>query len=155
MEHFTHSFAVVAALCAGLMAGNEFAVAAFFHPVLCGLPDELHAQAAKPLAQKLGKFMPFWYAASFLLSLGLAFLVRGSGLAFGLVAASAACFLLGILATVFFLVPLNNRIAAWDKSVPEAQWKRDRALWDSRHRVRVVGLVLAFGLLLGGIIASP
>jgi hypothetical protein len=48
----------------GLLVGNELAVAVFIHPVLYLVSDEAHVRVAKPLARRLGRSMPFWYALS-------------------------------------------------------------------------------------------
>jgi hypothetical protein len=48
------------------MAGNEFAVAVFFHPRISRLDDAVHVRAAGTLASSLGAVMPFWYALSLL-----------------------------------------------------------------------------------------
>ena len=49
---------VVAIIVAGLMVGNELAIAAFVHPTLDKLPDDVHLPAASALARVLGSFMP-------------------------------------------------------------------------------------------------
>src|SRR5260370_32247050 len=60
---------VVAIIVAGLMVGCELAIAAFVHPTLDKLPDDVHLPAASALARVLGSFMPFWYILVFLLTL--------------------------------------------------------------------------------------
>ena len=60
---------VVAVIVAGLMVGNELAVAMFVHPTLDRLPDAVHLPAANALVRVMGKFMPFWYILVFLLTL--------------------------------------------------------------------------------------
>ena len=57
---------VVAIIVAGLMVGNELAIAVFVHPTLDRLPDDVHLPAASALARVLGRFMPFWYILSLL-----------------------------------------------------------------------------------------
>jgi uncharacterized membrane protein len=42
---------VVAIIVAGLMVGNELAIAAFVHPTLERLPDAVHLPAASALAR--------------------------------------------------------------------------------------------------------
>ena len=155
-EHFLHTFAGVTALVVGLMAGNELAVALFFHPALYRLPDAEHAPAAKALAGRLGRVMPAWYGASFVLSALLAWRLRNVGaLSFHLVAASAGVSLAAIVCTVFFLVPINNRIAAWNLAALPPTWRRDRETWDGRHRWRVAALIVGFGLLTSGLMGLP
>ena len=65
-------------LTTGLLVGNELAVALFIHPVLYSVRDEAHVRVAKPLARRLGLFMPFWYAISLVLAI-LQLLVVGRG----------------------------------------------------------------------------
>ncbi|MGP0075788.1 MAG: hypothetical protein ACLPWF_28060 [Bryobacteraceae bacterium] len=56
-------------LTLGLLVGNELAIALFIHPVPYSVPGESHARVAKPLAGRLGRYMPFWYAASLVLAI--------------------------------------------------------------------------------------
>jgi len=56
-------------LTTGMLVGNEWAVALFVHPVLYSVRDEAHVRVAKPLARRLGRFMPFWYAISLVLAI--------------------------------------------------------------------------------------
>ena len=41
------------------MVGSELAIAAFVHPTLDRLPDNVHLPVASALARVLGRFMPF------------------------------------------------------------------------------------------------
>jgi len=68
-------------LTTGLLVGNELAMALFIHPVLYSVRDEAHVRVAKPLAGRLGRFMPFWYAVSLVLAI-LQLLVVGEGRSF-------------------------------------------------------------------------
>ena len=47
---------VVAIIVAGLMVGSELAIAAFVHPTLDRLPDNVHLPVASALARVLGRF---------------------------------------------------------------------------------------------------
>jgi hypothetical protein len=58
--------------------------------------------------------------------------------------------MLVILYTITTLVPINNRIASWEKSTPPPDWKLFRRRWDMLHRWRVVLLTIAFVLLIVG-----
>ena len=62
---------VVAIIVAGLMVGNELAIAVFVNPTLDRLPDAVHLPAASALARVLGRFMPFWYVLVLLLTLAV------------------------------------------------------------------------------------
>jgi hypothetical protein len=64
---------IATAVVTGMMVGNEFAVAAFIHPQIKKLDDNVHARIAAPLASILGKVMPPWYGLSLALILGAAF----------------------------------------------------------------------------------
>jgi uncharacterized membrane protein len=146
---------VVAILVAGLMVGSELAIAAFIHPTLDQLPDTVHQPAASAIARVLGKVMSIWYPVVVLLALALTILGwRESG---GLPTWFAASAILWILASVFSLtalVPINNRIASWEKSAPPADWKTYRSRWDRLHRWRVVLLTIALALLIVGVIGK-
>lgn len=100
---------------AGLMVGNELAVAAFVHPQLCTLDDKVHLASAQALARIYGRVMPFWYALTVVLTISIAFLLRQTGsLSFGLAVTSAVFWLVSILLTVIRLVPINDQVSDWD-----------------------------------------
>lgn len=144
---------VVAILVSGLMVGCELGVAVFIHPTLDKLPDEAHLPAASALARVLGTVMPFWYALGLLLILAEAIIEwRQSGILPIWFAASAILWLLVIVYTITTLVPINSRIASWEKSTPPADWKSYRSKWDMHHRWRVVLLTIAFAFLVVGIL---
>jgi len=144
---------VVAILVAGLMVGCELSIAAFIHPTLDTLPDAVHLPAASAIARVMGKVMPFWYALTSLLTV-----VEGaihwhdSGRLPISIVLSAGLWILVIAYTITTLVPINNRIASWEKSAPPADWRSYRSRWDLLHRWRVVLLTIAFVLLIMGVI---
>ena len=144
---------VVAILVTGLMVGCELGVAAFIHPTLDKLPDVAHLPAASALARVLGTVMPFWYAIGFSLILAEAVIAwRQSGILPIWFAASSILWMLVIVYTITTLVPINNRIASWEKFTPPADWKTYRTKWDSHHRRRVALLTIAFAILVVGIL---
>ena len=148
----TVAYDMATATVAGLMVGNEFAIAAFVHPQIRKLEDGAHARIAALLATVLGKMMPLWYGLALLLILGAAYEHRpvssGPGL-FLLLA--AALWTLIIVFTITMLVPINNRIAKMDPKHPYDCWLQDRSRWDQLHQVRVALLIMAFLLLLTGL----
>ena len=144
-----------AILLIGLMVGNEFAVAAFVHPVLNSLELYPHLAAAKRIAHRLGRVMPFWYAACLLVLILETWLHRSQSGSFRLLLSAAILWAGTIVLTVTVLVPRNNRIAALDLHRPYEHWKQDRDQWDRLHRVRVLLLVLAFVLLVSGLRRQP
>ena len=146
---------VVSIIIAGLMVGNELAIAGFVHPTLNRLPDDVHLPAAIALARLLGRFMPFWYALVFLLTLAETLIQwHQSGHLPGWMAASAILWVLATVYSITCLVPINNRIASWTKGTPPADWKTFRNRWDWLHRWRVVLLTMAFAFLIIGIISK-
>ena len=143
---------VMAILVAGLMVGCELSIAAFIHPTLDMLPDDVHQPAASAIARVMGAVMPFWYALTFLLTLAeVVIRWHQSGRLPIWIVTSSLLWMLAILYTITTLVPINNRIASWEKSTPPPDWKLFRRRWDMLHRWRVVLLTIAFVLLIVGI----
>ena len=143
---------VMAILVAGLMVGCELSIAAFLHPTLDMLPDDVHQPAASAIARVMGAVMPFWYALTFLLTLAeVVIRWHSSGRLPVWIAASAVLWMLVIVYTITTLVPINNRIASWEKSTPPADWKSYRSRWDLLHRWRVVLLTMALVFLIMGV----
>src|SRR5689334_7076547 len=129
---------LIAVLVTTLLTGSEQAVGAFFHPVLSKLTDAAHAEAAKPLARLLGKVMPFWYAAALLFAI-VALLTYAVGTRSWWACLSSAILLaVTVPFSLICLVPINNRIAAWDLNALPSDWKNDRRRWDQYHYVRIV-----------------
>jgi uncharacterized membrane protein len=151
----TAAYDIGTATVVGLMAGNEFAVAAFVHPQLHKLSPSTHAQAATALAHVLGKAMPLWYGIALLLILGAAFehrpISQGPGL---FILLAAVLWAATIVFTITMLVPINNRIAKMDPQQPYEWWLQDRCRWDQLHQLRVALLIMAFVLLLTGLFAG-
>ena len=143
---------VMAILVAGLMVGCELSIAAFIHPTLDMLPDDVHQPAASAIARVMGTVMPFWYALTFLLTLAeVVIRWHQSGRLPIWIVTSSLLWMLAILYTITTLMPINNRIASWEKSTPPPDWKLFRRRWDMLHRWRVVLLTIAFVLLIVGI----
>jgi hypothetical protein len=138
---------ILSLLVTGLLTGNEAAIALFIHPVLYGVPDEAHARVAKPLAAKLGRAMPFWYALSVLLALAQGWLSAPSP-ARTLAWTAAALLALISLLSVLLPVPINNKIAQLDPQHLPANFLALRRRWDLYHGIRVVLLIAADVLLI-------
>ncbi len=141
---------ILALLLLGTLAGNELAVGAFVHPALSRLPDAQHAAAAQGLARIYGKVGPFWYAATLLVLIFVAWRTSANGAAKLALIASAALVAISIVFTIVGPVPINNRVAAWNLDDLPPNWKADRVRWDKLHAIRVVILLvsliaLAFG----------
>lgn len=145
---------LVTILCLGLMIGNELAVSLFVNPALWKLPPSPQAQALSLLARSLGKAMPFWYLLCFVLLIAEAYLRRHSVYAH-LLDAAVAIWVLAIIYTVTFLVPINNRIARLDLASPFSGWQNEHVRWDTLHRWRIFMLVTAMACLVWSIVARP
>ena len=134
---------LIAVLVTVLLTGSELAIGVFVHPVLYQLQDAAHAEAAKPLARLLGKVMPLWYAGALLLVV-VALLTRAVGTwSWWACLSSAVLLAVTVPFSLICLVPINNRIAAWDLNALPDNWKDDRAQWDRYHYVRIAILMLA------------
>jgi hypothetical protein len=144
-------FIVFAIVVIGLLVGTELSIAAFVHPTLGKLPDQIHQPAASALAAVLGRVMPVWYPLSFVLILvDVVVAWRESGTVPMWLVLSAVMWILATVFSLTSLVPINSRIASWDSSTLPADWKMERDLWDRRHRWRVLVLTLAFVFLIAG-----
>ena len=151
----TVAYDIATAAVTGLLAGNEFAVAAFVHPQLHKLDQNAHTKTAAALASVLGKAMPIWYGVALVLIFGAAFehrpLSSGPGL---FILLAAVLWAATIVFTITMLVPINNRIAKMNPEHPYDCWLQDRSRWDQLHQVRVALLIMAFVLLLTGLFAG-
>lgn len=146
-----HVLDVVTILAVGLMIGNELAVSLFVNPVMWRLDNLSQTQALGMFARILGKAMPVWYAACLLLILMEAYVRRHQG-GLDILLVAAVIWIVVILLTVVFLVPINNRIAAMSPEVFAASGKYEHRRWDTLHRWRVVVLTVAMVCLLEGIL---
>jgi Domain of unknown function (DUF1772) len=134
---------LITVLVTVLLTGSELAIGVFVHPVLSKLQHAAHAEAAKPLARLLGKVMPFWYAAA-LLFVVVSLFTRAVGTwSWWACLLSAALLAVTVPFSLICLVPINNRVAAWDLNALPTDWKSDRKRWDQLHSIRIVILVLA------------
>lgn len=143
---------IATVVLAGLLVGNELAIAAFVHPILYRLEDRDHRAAASPIAKLLGRAMPPWYALVFILIAADAWIRRANGLSARLLILVASLSVGTILFSIVMLVPINSRIASWTQEKYSENWRDDRRRWDSLHRVRVAMLTLALICLVAGLI---
>lgn len=137
-------------MTSGLLVGNELAIAIFIHPVLYTVPEEAHVRVVKPLAQRLGHYMPFWYALSLVFAILQLLVVNPHGaiVSWWFCCAAAVLMALIIILTIVFPVPINNRVAGLDFSRLPDNWLNMRRRWDSYHRVRVILLIVVLSLLI-------
>jgi uncharacterized membrane protein len=136
---------IVTTLCIGFMIGTELAVSAFINPILWKL--DRPAQTTRLFAARLGAAMPFWYAVSLLLLIAETILHRHQA-AFPLLLAASGLWAAVILATILFLVPINNRLARPAPNTSPEQTLRSHHQWDTLHRLRIAALIAAMLLFL-------
>jgi hypothetical protein len=135
--------AIVALVLTGPLVGVEFGGAAFTNPLVSRLPDDAYRTMRSGGGRLLGTLMPFWYIGT------LVVLIAASVLSRDLLAITAAALMgAAVLLSVTVLVPLNNRIGAWqsDDDVSRELVRR----WDFFHWLRVATLAVMFVLLAAG-----
>ena len=141
-------------IAAGLLVGTELSIAAFVHPALAKLPDNVHQPAASAIARVLGSVMPVWYPLVFVLTLTEVLIGwRQSGHLPVWLVTSAVLWMLASVYSLTSLVPINTRIASWEKTAPPPDWKTYRNRWDMHHRRRTVLLTIAFAFLIAGLMS--
>ena len=146
---------VVVIIVAGFMVGCELTIAAFVHPTLDRLPDHVHLPAASALARVLGRFMPLWYILVFSLTSAEVYIQWHQSACLPIwIVTSAVLWALACAYSLAALVPINNRIASWEKVAPPANWKMSRCRWDLLHRWRVALLTIAFAFLTVGVVVN-
>jgi len=134
---------LIAVLVTALLTGSELAIGFFVHPLLSKLQDASHAEAAKALARLLGRVMPFWYAAALLLVVASLFTRAIGSWSRWAPFSYTAKLAVTVPFSLICLVPINNRVAAWDLNALPGDWRSDRRRWDQYHVIRIVILILA------------
>ena len=124
------------------LVGVEFSVSAFINPAAWRLEPEPQLKMLSRCAFVGGRVMPVWYMACALM-LGIETWLRWPASGRALLLVAAAIWVLISLLSIFFLVPLNNRVVEG-----VADWQRIHRIWDKVHRVRIAALAVAAILLL-------
>jgi hypothetical protein len=140
-----HVIAIVALVLTGPLVGVELGVAAFTNPLAANLSDDAYRVFRSGGSRLLGGLMPFWYLGTLVALIAAAVVSRN-------VPAIVAVALMGVvmLLTLTALVPINNRIGAWQS---DDDVNRDLARrWDRLHWVRVGLLVAMFAALTVGVV---
>jgi uncharacterized membrane protein len=140
-------FDIVTIVSIGLLIGTELAVSVFINPVLARLDERTRARAVQMFAIRLGKAMPVWYVANFVLLLTLIWLQRHQP-SQSLLIISSVIWVVVILLTILFLVPINNRMMRLDPSSFTETQQREHRRWTTRHHLRVLALCVAMVCLL-------
>jgi uncharacterized membrane protein len=150
-----HFFDLCVILIAGLMVGVELGVAAFVHPAISRLPDPAHAASARAFARVFGGWMPFWYALTLIASAAEVWMHWSAATASARwLMAAALLWLLAIVFTVIYPVPINNRVKAWTLEDLPMNWRQQRRQWDRLHWIRMAMLLFALTSLLYGLLIA-
>jgi uncharacterized membrane protein len=136
-----HLFNVATIFSVVTLVGIEFSVSAFVNPAAWRLDPEAQSKMLSRFAFVLGRVMPVWYPVCTLM-LGIQTWLGWYRPGLGLLLTADAIWVLTSLASLFFLVPLNSRIAAG-----AADWQAIHRTWDKRHRARIAALAIAATLL--------
>ena len=86
--------------------------------------------------------MPFWYALNLLLLI-LEVVNRRHEPQFALLIAATSIWIVVIVFTVVFLVPINNRMARPSSDSLSETARREHKKWDAPDRLRVVAVGVA------------
>jgi uncharacterized membrane protein len=129
-------------VCIGLLIGTEFAVSVFINPILSKLDEAAQSTATRLFAIRLGKSMPFWYAASLLLLIAESILRRHESGVMLLIIASTIWAVVIVL-TLIFLVPINDRMMQLNAGAFPSDAMKAHDRWDMLHRIRVGALTAA------------
>src|SRR5947209_20551671 len=136
-----HSFNMATLFFVVTLVGVEFSVSAFVNPAAWRLDTEAQLKMLGRFAFVLGRVMPVWYPACTLM-LGIQTWLHWHAPGLGLLLTADAIWVLTSVVSMFFLVPLNSRVAEG-----VADWQRIHRTWDKRHRVRIAALATAAVLL--------
>lgn len=136
-----HWFNTVAVFSLVTLLGVEFSVSAFTNPAVWRLEPDAQWKMLSRMAAVFGKAMPVWYLGSTLLVGVETWLYRRAPERSILLAVDAIMILIAV-ASVFVLVPLNNRVAEG-----AGDWQRSHRRWDRIHRARIGALAVGAFLL--------
>ena len=132
----------IALILLALMTGNEVCVAAFVEPSLRSLREDAQGTPAAKMAAVLGRWMPFLYGLSLLLTIAVVFVGhRAAGTWPTGAIGSLALQVVVLILTLGWMVSINNRLARM--TTPYRGWLDDARRWDNLHRMRVVLLLAA------------
>lgn len=123
------------------LVGVEFSVFAFVNPAAWRLSPEPQLKMLSRFAFVLGRVMPIWYPLCAVLLVTVTWLHWQDMNRHTLIAADVL-WVIASLASIIFLVPLNNKVAEG-----ASDWHQAHRLWDMRHRMRVGLLAIAAVLL--------
>lgn len=133
----------------GFVACAEFGSYAFVHPVIRRLPQREHLLVEQGLLRTFGRVMPVGMTLCVVLSISLAVSAEGDSLPWRWLAAGS--FVLALVSTVVFNVPINLATGKWDADNPPAAWKGTRNKWEFFQGLRSWLLLAGFVLVCLGV----
>ena len=139
-------FAFATLVVTGFTACAEFGSYAFVHPVLRRLPGRYHLEVEQGLLRTFGRVMPVLMTLTVVLSISYAARINDGADARWLYWASAASFVLALISTIIFNVPINLATGRWDAAKPPEDWKATRNRWEFFQGVRSWLLLVGFVL---------
>lgn len=149
-----HSVDIIAIVVVGLLSGTELTVSLFINPTMWRLDGAAQGHALSLFAVRLGRVMPFWYAAGLVLLI-VETVARRGGPEFGSLLAATLVWAATVVFSVALLVPINKRIADLAAHAPIEDWLPSHKRWDKLHRLRIAMLVAALILLAHALLAVP
>ena len=118
-------------LITGFTSCAEFGSYAFVHPVIRRLPQEQHVFVEKGFLKTFGRVMPGLMTLCVVLAISYALQRnKGSNLEEIFRWASAASFIVAVIFTIVFNVPINKATAKWSAENPPPDWKQKRNRWE-------------------------
>jgi len=136
-----HLFNIASVFFIVTLVGVEFSVSAFVNPAAWRLEPEAQLKMLGRFALVLGRVMPVWYPICAVL-LGLQTWLQWHASGREVLLAADAIWVVVSVASIFLLVPLNDRVIEG-----VGDWQRIHQVWDKRHRVRIAALAVAAILL--------
>jgi uncharacterized membrane protein len=144
---------MVSVLFAGMLAGEEFLVRYGVRGPLASLDDRTHIQFRQALIRPMRVLVPALYVAA-LLAGAAATALDGTDAGLPERCAGIAVLVVWIAVTIGGTVPINSAAMAWDPDAPPASWRAQVERWERLNTVRMWAAVVAFALLLTGIMMS-
>lgn len=129
----------------GFIACAEFGSYAFVHPVIRRLPATAHLQVEQGLLRTFGRVMPVGMTLCVVLAITSAIASEGDPRLWHWL--SAAAFVLALVSTIIFNVPINLATGKWDAQNPPPEWKQTRNKWEFFQALRSWLLLIGFILV--------
>jgi uncharacterized membrane protein len=145
------------AIGCGLMAGLYFAFSTFIMTALARIPPASGIAAMQSINRVILRslFMPLFIGTTLVsAALGVYAVMNWGSPAATVFLAAGSVYVAGMfLCTMFFNVPLNNRLDAIDPASPDAEpvWRHYLARWTPWNHVRTIASAIACALYIASI----